>query len=162
MGGSAAGAAGSSGSGEGGTNGSLSTAGTGGSAKADGGAGAGGGADAGATKILSFAKDVQNVLILNCGGCHVPGAGGQVMGGFAFSYDNLLGMVTAAHASCPNLDASKRRVVPGKPDNSLIIIKTTIATPPAACGSHMPYQGEMLGDMTLGTIRTWIEQGANP
>jgi hypothetical protein len=50
--------------------------------------------------------------------------------------------------------------LPDRP--ALIIIKTTVATPPASCGGHMPFQGEMLGDQTLGAIRTWILQGANP
>jgi hypothetical protein len=87
---------------------------------------------------------------------------GRVMGNFAFSYTSLLAGVNSEHSGCPNLDASKKRVVPGKPENSLLYIKASLPTPPSACGGHMPFAGQMLGDTTLKQLRDWILQGAKP
>ena len=110
-------------------------------------------------KVYTYSAGIENILIQNCGGCHYAAPGVNVQGGFSFSYANVTG-VTNGHPSCPNLDASKRRVVPGKPDNSLLWIKAFMNTPPAACGGHMPFQGSRLSDATFCYIKAWILAGA--
>jgi hypothetical protein len=138
--------------------GSSGTAGPGGKLDA-GAAGSAGTTDAG-VKVYTYTTGIENLLVQNCGGCHYAAPGVNVQGGFSFSYANLLGTVTAAHANCPSLDASKRRIVPGKPDNSLLWIKAYNDNPPSACGGHMPFQGSRLTDPTLAYIKAWILAGA--
>jgi hypothetical protein len=152
------GAAGVAGTGAAGTG----AAGAGGSKVDAGAAGSGGAIDAGVdgVKVYTYTQYIENLLIQICGGCHFAAPGVTVMGGFSFSYANVTGPVTAAHANCPNLDASKRRVVPGKPDNSLLYIKANLDNPPAACGGHMPFNGKRIDDMSLAYIRAWILAGA--
>jgi hypothetical protein len=122
-----------------------------------------GGADAGAADAgeaaLTYANSMNIILPFYCGGCHF---GVTAMGGFTVSYENVTGAVSSAHAGCPNLDASKRRVVPGKPDSSLLYIKISVANPPGACGGHMPYMGTTLSAQNLQEIHDWIAQGAKP
>jgi hypothetical protein len=133
------------------------TAGTGGKVDA-GAAGSAGTTDAG-VKVYTYSGGIENLLIQNCGGCHYAAPGVNVQGGFSFSYANVTG-VTNGHPSCVGLDASKRRVVPGKPDNSLLWIKAYNDSPPAGCGGHMPFQGSRLTDTNLGYIKAWILAGA--
>jgi hypothetical protein len=172
---SASGAAGASESGQAGTTGStgtgagtgsVGTAGTGSSGTAGAGgkvdagaAGSTGSTDAGAVTVYTYTKGIGNLLVQNCGGCHYAAPGVTIQGGFSFSYANITG-VTNGHPSCTLLDASKRRVVPGKPDNSLLWIKAFNDNPPASCGGHMPFQGSRLSDATLGYIKAWILAGA--
>jgi hypothetical protein len=52
--------------------------------------------------------------------------------------------------------------VPGKPENSLIYIKTSILNPPGSCGGHMPYNNSSLNATNLKLLHDWIEQGAKP
>ena len=118
-----------------------------------------GSTDAGAVTVYTYTKGIENLLIQNCGGCHYAAPGVTLQGGFSFSYANVTG-VTNGHPSCTLLDASKRRVVPGKPDNSLLWIKAFNDNPPASCGGHMPFQGSRLSDTTLGYIKAWILAGA--
>jgi hypothetical protein len=139
------------------------TAGTTGQAGSGSSTGSGGSKDAGVeappTTVYTYSKGIENLLIQNCGGCHYAAPGVNVQGGFSFSYANVTG-VTNGHTSCPNLDSSKRRVVPGKPDNSLLWIKAFMDNPPAACGGHMPFQGSRLTDANLNYIKAWILAGA--
>ena len=125
-----------------------------------------GGADAGA---LTFANDIFYELYDSCGGCHL---GTTVQGGFdmkimnnsmpgAAAYPAVTGTVTAAHNGCPSLDASKKRIVAGKPNNSLLYIKISVASPPSACGGHMP-MGASMTQRQIDKIRNWITQGAMP
>jgi hypothetical protein len=171
-GGSSSGAAGSS-SGAAGSKGSAGTSGSAGATGAAGStsSGAAGAAAAGSmidpgigcgqTKVYSYSGGIENLLIQNCGGCHYAAPGVNVQGGFSFSYANVTG-VTNGHPSCVGLDASKRRVVPGKPDNSLLWIKAYDDSPPAGCGGHMPFQGSRLTMSNLCYIRAWITAGAPP
>jgi hypothetical protein len=169
-GGAGAGGAGSTGSGaagHAGTNGAAGggAAGATGAAGTTGAAGATGAAGTGAMQWTYAAGEltgIENVLIQNCGGCHFAAPGVTVMGGFSFSYANVTGVITSGNKSCPNLDASKRRVVPGKPENSLLYIKISVDNPPAGCGGHMPYKGQTLTPNVMGWIRDWILQGAKP
>ena len=158
--------------GEGGTIGAGSGGAFGGSggARQDSGADttpADGGADAAGGGTLSFQTDIAYVLRQSCGGCHLSQ---QTQGNFDMkivddlapgpaAYPSVTGPVTAAHAGCVRLDASKRRVVPGKPDNSLLFIKINTGNPPAGCGKHMP-DGASMTPEQIAKIRTWISQGA--
>ena len=63
-----------------------------------------------------------------------------MQGGFSITYANVMAKVSSATSNCSKLDASKARIVPGKPDASLIYIKTSFASPPGGCGGHMPYR----------------------
>ena len=131
--------------------------------KVDGGGG-GSTTDAGGTDgpVLSYSGVIGNMLIQNCGGCHFASPGVNIQGGFSFSYENVTGVVTSGNKNCSALDASKRRAVPGHPENSLIYIKANVGTPPSGCGGHMPFSGGQLGPQVLGTLRDWILQGAKP
>jgi hypothetical protein len=142
--------------------GAAGTAGAGGSTTT--GAGGAGsmidpGIGCGPIKVYSYSGGIENLLIQNCGGCHYAAPGVNVQGGFSFSYANVTGM-TNGHPSCTGLDASKRRVVPGKPDNSLLWIKAYLDSPPANCGGHMPFTGSRLTMANLCYIRAWIVAGA--
>jgi hypothetical protein len=140
------------------------TAGTGAAgSKVDAGAG-GSSTDAAVTDgpVLTYSGLIGNMLIQNCGGCHFASPGVNIQGGFSFSYENVTGVITSGNKNCVALDASKRRAVPGKPENSLIYIKANVGTPPSGCGGHMPFSGGQLGPQVLGTLRDWILQGAKP
>jgi hypothetical protein len=127
-----------------------------GSAGASGSAGAGG--DAGTQ--YSYANGIGTLLVFRCGGCHL---GTEVQGGFSISYANVTAHVSAATSGCPGLDSSKLRVVPGKPQNSLIWIKTNInANPPGGCGGHMPNMALSLLPDQFQELQDWITQGAKP
>lgn len=174
-GGDSGGSAGSGGStgagatGAGATGGKTTTGtGGGGSGGAAAGTGAAGstGSDAGAANDASggnmntsYATFIGPLLKLRCGGCHF---GGNVQGGFAVSYTAVMAHVSAATSNCSSLDATKSRIVPGKPENSLIYIKTFGTSPPSGCGGHMPYMGTSLTTDQQMDLQDWILQGAKP
>jgi hypothetical protein len=121
------------------------------------------GASATVDPTLTYTTYVGPILTNNgCGGCHYIQANGvpPYQGGFGLSYENFMAAVTPAHAGCPNLDASKRRVVPGDPDHSLIYIKISVANLPGSCGGHMPYMGLSLSADYQMKVRQWILNGA--
>ena len=160
---SSSGAAGSS-SGAAGFNGSAGKSGAAGSTGAAGTTGAAGGTidpgiGCGQIKVYTYSGGIENLLVQNCGGCHYAAPGVNVQGGFSFSYANVTG-VTNGHPSCVGLDASKKRVVAGKPDNSLLWIKAYDDSPPSGCGGHMPFMGSRLTMANLCYIRAWITAGA--
>jgi hypothetical protein len=173
-----AGRTGSAGAGAAGHAGSAGAGGTGG-AKVDAGApdkgatgsaGAGGAGTSGAAGAggstddppLTYSAYIGPVLELSCGGCHLITESLPFKGGFGLSYANLMASVTSDHMGCPNLDASKKRVVPGKPENSLIYIKVSVANPPGSCGGHMPANGVNMSTQQLTALHDWIAQGAKP
>jgi hypothetical protein len=129
------------------------------------GVGGAGAAGSGATTDppLTYTSYIGPILTNNgCGGCHYIAQNGvpPYMGGFGLSYENFMAAVTPAHAGCPNLDASRRRVVPGDPDHSLIYIKISVANLPGSCGGHMPYMGTSLSATYQMKVRQWILNGA--
>ena len=118
---------------------------------------------------LSYNVDVAYILYFNCGGCHLSG---QTQGGFDMkivdslnpgpaAYPAITASVTSDHAGCTALDSTKKRVVPFKPNNSLLYIKISSASPPSGCGGHMPNGANMAANQ-IATIKTWITQGAKP
>jgi hypothetical protein len=115
----------------------------------------------GMTYPLTFDGLIGPMLNNNCGGCHFDGGTKPPSDGFGISYANVLGPVSTDHRGCVGLDASKRRVVPGHPEASLLYIKVSVTNPPAGCGAKMPnYVGSMLLQMNQDWIKAWILAGA--
>jgi hypothetical protein len=155
------------GAGTAGTGGSGGTAGTGGGTAGTGGSGgvaatagaAGAGADAGAA--LSFAKDIQPILTMRCTPCHIT----NISAGLSMKspgYKNLVN-VNATTTACTLLDATKKRVIPGNPDKSMMWIKLSqpgAALNTAKCGAAMPKSG-MVTSNEMTMIHDWIMSGAN-
>jgi hypothetical protein len=157
------GVAGSTGSSGAGTTGSTGAAG----ARVDAGAsgGASGTSDAGTVTDsgypLTFTAYILPMLNNACGGCHFDGGSQAPKGGFGYTnYAKLVGPVSSATMGCTSLDASKRRVVPGHPENSLIFIKVSVQNPPSGCGGHMPYMGTNMSAENQASLKAWILAGA--
>ena len=139
-----------------------------------GGSGGSSGADAGAPPIVStvanptYAKDIAPIIATKCEPCHTT----QAQAGLNFTYDNLVvnsAVTNAATMNCTFLDASKRRVVPGTPDSSLLWAKIEVQDDNLGgthkCGIHMPplaTSKHVLATVEADTIRLWIKQGAKP
>jgi len=157
------GAAGSSGAGATGAAGATGRAGASGSTgvagatSTTGAAGTGSAIDAGASDAATEAPAMTYSMYIGNMQTQNP-----FQGGFGLSYENMLAPVTSAHANCPNLDASKRRVVPGHPESSLVYIKVAVANLPASCGGHMPYMTSNLAANHIEELRDWILAGAKP
>ncbi|MDB4983366.1 MAG: hypothetical protein JWM82_4118 [Myxococcales bacterium] len=135
--------------------------------KVDAGAGgAGGPSDSGvlitdAGYRLTYTDYILPMLNNACGGCHYDGGTQAPKGSFAYTtYEKLTGAVTVIHTSCTSLDASKRRVVPGHPENSLIYIKVSVQNPPSGCGGHMPDMGTNMSAQNQADLKAWILSGA--
>jgi hypothetical protein len=147
------GAAGSEGS-TAGSKGAAGSSGAGGATSAD--AGASGAAGTGAE--VTYTNLIGGNLTFYCGGCH---SGGDTQNGFSVAtYAGVTAHVSGATSGCPQLDASKARVVPGKPLNSLIYIKMSETSPPAGCGAHMPSMGNTVPANQQQIIYDWIMAGA--
>ncbi|HVZ74021.1 MAG TPA: hypothetical protein VHJ20_16695 [Polyangia bacterium] len=153
----------------GGGGGSKPTGGTTGSGgtTASGGSTGGGGSPgtimfAGSTYPLTYNAFIGPELTINCAGCHNSGGGSAtIQDGFSISYANLLASVSADHKSCTGLDTTKRRVVPGHPESSLLYIKVSQSSPPGGCGAKMPnYPGSMLSPELQTAVKDWILNGA--
>lgn len=65
-----------------------------------------------------------------------------------------------------NIDATYRgdmvRVLPGDPDNSLLILKVRAQRPDSDIGAQMPYSYNPLTDSQVDLVRQWIVEGAKP
>ena len=112
----------------------------------------------------SFARLQASVLNTSCAvsGCHVS-ATAAVSGNLELApdvaYDNLV------NALASNLSAQRdglRRVVPGKPDSSLLYQKVILAagTHASDYGNTMPVGALPLSQGQVDFIRKWIEGGA--
>jgi hypothetical protein len=158
------GAAGTSVNGNAGTTGGTGAAGTNGAAGTTGTAGTGAAGTGGAT--LSYATHVAPIIANKCKDCHTKNASG----GYNWTYANLVTNSTvtnAATVNCSFMNGSKKRVVPGSPDTSLLWIKISktnaeLKTATAKCDDAMPEGGAVLTATEKTTIHDWIMQGANP
>ena len=98
--------------------------------------------------------EVQEVIFTpTCAvsGCHTggsPAAGQNLSEGQSF--DNLVNVPSSQ-------DSSLTLVIPGDPDNSLLVQKVEGTQP---IGSRMPLGGAPLSNAEIQTIRDWIEAGA--
>lgn len=148
-----------------GTGGAMTT-GTGGATM-----GTGGAMDAGmeaAAPTLTFAKDIQPVLMANCTPCHSTGGGGMGDGGMSVvvmptAANGILGNVSAANANCAKVDASKKRIVAGDPTKSFLYAKVSMTTAQLGmnCGVGMPRMKAQISMANQMLIHDWIMQGAN-
>lgn len=94
-------------------------------------------------ETVKFAADVAPVLLENCSGCHINGrrpSGGLNMNNFA---------------ALMRGGESGRIVVPGQPDESLLIKKLK-----GLSGKRMPEGRPALSDEKIALISTWIKEGA--
>ena len=154
------GAAGSSGTGAAGSGGSSG-----------GGAGASGSGAAGTTGSvptgpISYATSVAPILANKCSPCHTT----QMAAGYNWSYDTLVTNSTVTNAAtkgCVFIMNPGKRVVPGDPDHSLLVIKITEDAHQTAannCGLPMPNptSGKTMTTLEVDTIRAWVKGGALP
>ena len=94
-------------------------------------------------ETVSFARDVAPILIANCNGCHY--AATQIRGGLQF---NMFAQILKG-------GDSGVVVVPGKPDESLIIRKLR-----GQEGARMPMGRPELPEAQIQLVATWIKEGA--
>lgn len=92
---------------------------------------------------VKFAADIAPLLLENCIGCHINGR--RASGGL--SMNNFAAMLRGGD--------SGRNIVPGKPDESLLIKKLK-----GLAGQRMPANRPALSDEKIATITTWIKEGA--
>ena len=165
--GSATGNAGTTGA-AGNTAGAAGAAGnlTGTAGSTDASAGKDGGAADTSTATLSYMNDVAPIIMSKCSPCHTT----QAHGGFNWNYMNLVTnpTVTAtATVNCSFMMGSKKHVVPGMPETSLVWIKLSrtsaeLAAATAKCGLPMPQSPQTLTSAEKTTIHDWIMGGAKP
>ncbi|MCZ6636163.1 MAG: hypothetical protein O7G87_22425 [bacterium] len=113
-------------------------------------------APSGATAF--YDRDLQQVFDRSCiGGCHEPGGTGNAQTGLllteAVSFEELLDQTASTNGP---------HVLPGDPDNSLLVWKLEGKDPSgrAVFGDPMPFGRAMLDKKEIGLIRTWIREGA--
>jgi hypothetical protein len=114
----------------------------------------------------TYATDIAPIIAANCEPCHTM----QMKGGFNWTYDTLVtnsAITSALAGTCKYLDGTKRRVVPGDPDHSLLWIKIALdehQNTANGCGDHKPQapSAHVVTTAQLDTIHTWIVQGAMP
>jgi WD40 repeat protein len=94
-----------------------------------------------AAKPVSFYRQVQPILQRQCAGCHQPAkASGK--------------LTLTSHAALLAGGEQGHSVVPGKPDESLLL-EVIVGDPPS-----MPPKGPALSMEHVELIRTWISEGA--
>jgi len=101
-------------------------------------------ADAGATKKVSYFKDVRPLFQQHCLGCHQPA---KAMGGYQMTtYADLL----------KKSDRDKPGVVPSHPEQSFLLEEIHLVNGKA----EMPKNREPLAPFQIQLVRDWITQGA--
>jgi len=93
--------------------------------------------------------------------CHAGEAGKLTMKDRDSTYTALvdvkaIGVNEPGSSSANCSDSGLKRVVPGKPDESLLVLKLEATQP---CGDQMPI-GNKLSDERISQVRAWIEKGA--
>lgn len=96
--------------------------------------------------VSTFSSINAVILQPRCGGCHGSS------GGLTINYNNLINQPSNA---CPG--STLNYVIPGDPDNSVLIRKLEGTT----CGPQMPRSGDKLTTEQIAPIRAWIEAGAH-
>ena len=97
-------------------------------------------------EIVSYSESVRPILASQCFGCHQP----------ARSEGDLV--MTRFEAMLEGGATGDPAIVPGKPDESYLVELITAHDGKA----QMPPDSDPLTEDQVNTIRTWIEQGANP
>jgi hypothetical protein len=103
--------------------------------------------------------EVYAIISAKCAGCHAAGHGGVTNGKLDMStktgaFTNLVG-VTAAGTKCGT--KMEIRVVASDSATSLLYNKVNGTQD---CGERMPDDNPNLDAADIGTIKTWIDQGA--
>jgi hypothetical protein len=113
--------------------------------------------------VTSFSRIQSEVFDVSCVGCHSSGTQDALRSGLVLeagsSYANLVGALsTNADAKADRL----RRVVPFKPDSSLLFHKLSWnwSHPGRDYGSPMPLGGSPLSVGQVEYVRRWIAAGA--
>ncbi|MDB5104866.1 MAG: hypothetical protein JWP91_2555 [Fibrobacteres bacterium] len=110
-------------------------------------------------------SEVLPILKDQCEQCHSPGGAGYGQGKLNMTADsafaNLVGVLVAQQSVAPGW----KRVNPGLPDSSMLIIKLTGGASPKlpngkTYGAGMPLGKSSLPDVSIQTIRKWIADGA--
>src|SRR5438128_5236669 len=95
-------------------------------------------------KSVSYYREIRPIFVQNCQGCHQPAkaSGGYVMTSYA--------------AILKKGDTEEAPIVPGKPQESLVVAQITSqdGQPPV-----MPRGKEPLPAQQVNLIKKWIEQG---
>ena len=91
---------------------------------------------------VSFSRDIQPLINRNCIGCHQPAS-------------KQAGLLLTSHADFTKGGSKGPSLVPGKPDESLVISYLTGKTTP-----RMPFGGRPLPDEQIDLFRRWISEGA--
>ncbi|QRK06612.1 cadherin-like domain-containing protein [Archangium violaceum] len=109
--------------------------------------------------VPSYAAHIQPIWNAQCVGCHTgsPGRGNLTLDADK-SYASI---VNVGAAGTPCGPTGLKRVLPGKPDESLMVTK--LGSPPMPCGNRMPpnnqaHFDEHPGELTR--IRSWVLAGA--
>jgi hypothetical protein len=93
---------------------------------------------------VHFSRDIRPILNQNCMPCH---GGVRQKNGVSFLFrEEALGRGKSG----------KKTVVPGKPDESELIVRVTSSDPEA----RMPYHAPPLSAQQIDLLRRWIRQGA--
>jgi len=117
---------------------------------------AGGGPGNGGNGGVDFESQIQPIFNRGCA-CHLspsPPAGVVLLAGA--SYDSLVNVPSTQNPSF-------RRVEPGEPDRSYLVIKIDDSVPDVSSlrvGERMPFGLPPLSAGDIETIRRWIEEGA--
>lgn len=96
------------------------------------------------SETVHFALDIAPILVEECSGCH----GGPRGGGANFSMATFESLLRGGD--------SGEAILPGKPDDSLLIKKLR----GTAGGQRMPLRRPPLADDVIARIAKWIEEGA--
>jgi hypothetical protein len=150
-----------------------SNGGAGGGQAGAGGAGGAGNPDGGSGAPISFATTIYPFIKTQCTPCHVTNTDGMLsMKDATTAYTNLvgttMGVAAKTNLTCTQLDASKKRVVPGDPAHSYMYIKvsqTNAVLMPAGCQPAMPEMPQSTLTLTpaqVTQIHDWIMGGAKP
>ena len=103
--------------------------------------------------VVDYATQIQPIFNDNCTRCH---SGASAPRGLRLDAANSFAhLVNVQSDEVPSL----LRVEPGDPNNSYLVQKVEGT---AAVGSRMPLGGPFLSVQTIGLIRRWISEGANP
>jgi mono/diheme cytochrome c family protein len=110
---------------------------------------------AAATTVSLYRSDIAPMLAAHCATCHLTG---QEAGNVSLVPDKAVAtLVGTKAAGAPALI----RVVPGKPDESYLIMKlegTQIEH--GGAGSRMPFGAPPLSPDKIAKLRQWISEGA--
>ena len=103
---------------------------------------------------VRFASDIAPILKTHCATCHMTGQEAGNMALYpAAAYSNLVGVKATA--------AGLVRVVPGKPDDSYLLMKLEgTHLDRGGKGVRMPLGGEPLPSDQIAKIKAWITAGA--